>query len=142
MRKEEPFEAAKREFREETGFKLPWLDVDKTTGKLYEFIRTHHNRTKTKIFLGFASHLDRNDLHNKYDQRKVKKNETDKAYSVCFSSLVKNDFKYWRSSKHSDRQYLRDGEQNSLIEMYLSRYPDRQGTSPNSDQSRFWRLWQ
>ena len=58
-RGEGPFEAAKREFGEETGFELPRLDGDKTTGKLYEFIRTHHNRTKTKIFLGFASHSNR-----------------------------------------------------------------------------------
>ena len=39
-----PFEAAKREFGEETGFELPRLDGDKTTGKLYEFIRTHQRQ--------------------------------------------------------------------------------------------------
>jgi len=124
-RGEEPWEAAKREFEEETGFELPRLNGDNATGKLYEFIRTHRNKnkTQTKIFLGFASHSDRNDLHNEYNQRKVKNNETDEAYSICFSSLAKNTFHHWRSSKHRGQQTLRDAEKNSLIEMYNSNTP-------------------
>jgi hypothetical protein len=121
-KEEEPWEAAKREFEEETGFELPRLNGD-TTGELYKFIRTHKDKTQTKIYLGFASSFDRNDLHNKYNIHKVNDNETDKAYSVCFSSLAKNDFKYWRSLKHSRRQYLRDAEENSMIEMYNSNKP-------------------
>ena len=123
--REGPWDAAKREFEEETGFELPRLNGDKATGKLYEFIRKHRdrNRTQTKIYLGFASHSDRNDLHNKYNIHKVKDKETDEAYSVCFSSLAKNTFYYWRSSKHSGQQLLRSAEEHSLIEMYKSNDP-------------------
>ena len=118
---ERPWNAAKREFEEETGFELPRLKGGKR--ELYKFIRTHNNGTQTKIYLGFVQDSDRNDLHNKYNIHKVTDNETDEAYSVCFSSLAKNDFKYWRSSKHRERQTLRSAEEHSLKEMYKSGDP-------------------
>ena len=90
---ERPWNAAKREFKEETGFDLPRLDGDNATGDLYEFERTHSNGTQTKIYLGFVQDSsNKNDLYGKYDKSKVKNNETNEAYSVCFSSLAKNDF--------------------------------------------------
>ena len=118
---ERPWNAAKREFKEETGFDLPRLNGDKATGKLYEFIRTHRNRTQTKIYLGFVQDSsNKNDLYRKYNKSKVKNNETDEAYSVCFSSLKKNGFHHWRSSKHLGQQQLRSAEEHSMIEMYNS----------------------
>jgi 8-oxo-dGTP pyrophosphatase MutT (NUDIX family) len=118
---ETSWEAAKREFEEETGFELPRLNGDKTTGELYKFIRTHNNGTQTKIYLGFVQDSsNKNDLYGKYDKSKVTDNETDEAYSVCFSSLAKNDFKYWQSSKHRGRQTLRSAEEHSMREMYKS----------------------
>jgi 8-oxo-dGTP pyrophosphatase MutT (NUDIX family) len=121
--REQPWNAAKREFKEETGFDLPQLNGDNVTRNLYEFIKTHKDKTQTKIYLGFASSFDRNDLHNKYNIHKVKDNETDEAYSVCFSSLKKNKFHHWRSSKHSGQQLLRSAEERSMIEMYNSNKP-------------------
>ena len=117
------YAAMEREFEEETGFELPPLTGNPSkNNELFYYDATHKDRSKTRIYLGYTS--DRNinlvDLYNKPAAKKVRiknKNETDKAYSVCYSSLKKNDFAKWSSRMHRGLQDVRKSNTHSLKSM-------------------------
>ena len=109
---EGPWAGAKREFEEETGFKLPHLVGDPTNNnKLWSYIRFHQDGSRTKIYLGYYKAYKRGSLsmpsmEEQYDIGKVKDGETDRAYSVCFDSLFRNEFHSWSSTKYKNQKII------------------------------------